>query len=113
MNFVAGLYEKAFKKVSTLDALIKIIDSLRKHAKKGFCGDLLKGLGSNSGNKGEFSFQVQDARRSCGVLQRSIPVPFSTITSRIFRTFFWGSPGQVLLCLKSGHHGRLSRVESI
>ena len=51
MNFVAGLYEKAFKKVSTLDALIKIIDSLRKHAKKGFCGDLLKGLGSNSGNK--------------------------------------------------------------
>ena len=27
---------------------------------------------------GEFSFQVQDARRSCGVLQRSIPVPFST-----------------------------------
>ena len=28
--------------------------------------------------KGEFSFQVQDARRSCGVLQRSIPVPFST-----------------------------------
>ena len=33
-----------------------------------------------------------------------------TITSRIFRTFFWGSPGQVLLCLKSGHHGRLSRT---
>ena len=32
------------------------------------------------------------------------------ITSRIFRTFFWGSPGQVLLCLKSGHHGRLSRT---
>ena len=29
-------------------------------------------------NGGEFSFQVQDARRSCGVLQRSIPVPFST-----------------------------------
>ena len=27
---------------------------------------------------GEFSFQVQDLRRSCGVLQRSIPVPFST-----------------------------------
>ena len=32
------------------------------------------------------------------------------ITSRIFRTFFLGSPGQVLLCLKSGHHGRLSRT---
>ena len=32
------------------------------------------------------------------------------ITSRIFRTFFWGSLGQVLLCLKSGHHGRLSRT---
>ena len=32
------------------------------------------------------------------------------ITSRIFRTFFRGSPGQVLLCLKSGHHGRLSRT---
>lgn len=55
MNFVAGLYEKAFKKVSTLDALIKIIDSLRKHAKKGFCGDLLKRLGSNSGNKSQSS----------------------------------------------------------
>ena len=27
---------------------------------------------------GEFSFQVQDPRRSCGVLQQSIPVPFST-----------------------------------
>ena len=47
---------------------------------------------------GEFSFQVQDPRRSCG------------ITSRVFRTFFLGSPGQVLLCLKSGHHGRLSRT---
>ena len=96
-----------------------------------------------NGRYGEFSFQVQDPRRSCGVLQQSIPVPFSTrelssagclsgtlpssishadrqskswfasgnsITSRIFRTFFWGSPGQVLLCLKSGHHGRLSRT---
>ena len=29
-------------------------------------------------SSGEFSFQVQDLRRSCGVLQRSIPVPFST-----------------------------------
>ena len=27
---------------------------------------------------GEFSFQVQDPRRSCGVLRQSIPVPFST-----------------------------------
>ena len=27
---------------------------------------------------GEFSFQVQDPRQSCGVLQQSIPVPFST-----------------------------------
>ena len=27
---------------------------------------------------GEFSFQVQDPSRSCGVLQQSIPVPFST-----------------------------------
>ena len=37
-------------------------------------------------------------------------LPSPRITSRIFRTFFWGSPGQVLLCLKSGHHGRLSRT---
>ena len=29
-------------------------------------------------DRGEFSFQVQDPRRSCGVLQQSIPVPFST-----------------------------------
>ena len=28
--------------------------------------------------EGEFSFQVQDARRSCGVLQQSIPVPSSS-----------------------------------
>ena len=47
MSFVANLYNKAFKKVSTLDALIKIIDSL----KKGLCGDLLKEAGSNSDSK--------------------------------------------------------------
>ena len=40
----------------------------------------------------------------------SVIIPVFKITSRIFRTFFWGSPGQVLLCLKSGHHGRLSRT---
>ena len=27
-----------------------------------------------------------------------------------FSHIFLGSPGQVLLCLKSGHHGRLSRT---
>ena len=27
-----------------------------------------------------------------------------------FAHFFGGSPGQVLLCLKFGHHGRLSRT---
>ena len=37
-----------------------------------------KGEHHGSDHSGEFSFQVQDARRSCGVLQRSIPVPFST-----------------------------------
>ena len=47
MSFVANLYNKAFKKVSTLDALIKIIDSL----KKGLCGDLLKEAGNNSDSK--------------------------------------------------------------
>ena len=35
-------------------------------------------LHNNLSDYGEFSFQVQDLRRSCGVLQRSIPVPFST-----------------------------------
>ena len=37
-----------------------------------------KGKVESAVKYGEFSFQVQDARRSCGVLQRSIPVPFST-----------------------------------
>ena len=33
---------------------------------------------NNLYNVGEFSLQVQDPRRSYGVLRQSIPVPFST-----------------------------------
>ena len=35
-------------------------------------------------------------------------IPLDTVQS--FSHIFWGSPGQVLLCLKSGHHGMLSRT---
>ena len=123
---------------------------MRKHAKKGFCGDLLKGLGSNSGNKSLVSDLSKSEFLAClygyirdfedeeptddkateEIIKKLVDVVSDgeigdtlraqqelyafyrreyQITSRIFRTFFWGSPGQVLLCLKSGHHGRLSR----
>ena len=52
----------------------------------------------------------REAGRKGGLSGKAKKAKASKITSRIFRTFFWGSPGQVLLCLKSGHHGRLSRT---
>lgn len=71
LYYVEGAYVYAERVQDTYGNKVKISDSV-----------LTGGHGDedakSSVRAGEFSFQVQDLRRSCGVLQRSIPVPFST-----------------------------------